>query len=457
VTTWRDYQGILLVTLALLLGGGVAAVAYQRDAAGPPAAEVARGPAAVPTDAPAPLTLGDRAAGRLTFRATCQECHVQGRQSLPPAARERVALVQARVREGVGQMPAFPPSRLSDADLRDLLAYLATPAEPEPPPPSEPHGRGVQFEVLEATGQPGQPPVVRFRIRDDAGAAIAPGEMAALALTVAGPTVDYQWARREDARRAESLPDGSARYAFTQLLPADAHGTFAVATEGALLNPPASEGARPIRDVGYNVVSYFAVTDPAPVLPRTVVRTETCNVCHGTLATHGGTRRNTEFCVMCHNSAQTDAEKRATAGGPMPPESVLFRNFIHRIHTGEDLDHQPFIVYGGAPDNPQPVELSAVHPFPKDRANCTTCHEPETFAISRALEQKSPMTVAVGDQVIRQVPPITAACTGCHDAPRTLAHAATQTAANGDEACATCHGPGQPYSVSTAHRPVPSR
>jgi mono/diheme cytochrome c family protein len=457
VSGWRDAQGILLVALGLLLGAAVAFVAYREGPSTPPETDTTRGPSPARTEALAPIDIGDRAAGRATFRMACQECHTQGRQSFPPDARERLALVQTRVREGVGEMPAFPPSRLSDRDLRDVLAYLATPAEPEPPPPAEPRGRGVQFEVVDATAQPGQAPVVRFRIRDDAGVPIAPSDMAVLAITVAGPTVDYQWARREDARRAESLPDGSARYVLGRPLPADARGTFGVAMEGALVNPPASEGARPIRDVGYNVVAYFPITDPAPVPPRAIVRTETCNVCHGTLATHGGTRRNTEFCVMCHNVSQTDAEKRETAGGPMPPESVLFRNLIHRIHTGEDLFHQPFIVYGGAPDNPQPIDLGAVHPFPKDRANCTGCHEPGTFTISGALERTSPMIVAVDGQVLSQLPPVTAACTGCHDSPRTLAHAASQTSPQGVEACATCHGAGQPYSVTAVHRPVPSR
>jgi OmcA/MtrC family decaheme c-type cytochrome len=169
-------------------------------------------------------------------------------------------------------------------------------------------------------------------------------------------------------------------------------------------------------------------------------------------------RRNTEYCVMCHNASGSDAEKRATAGGPPPPESIQFRNLVHRIHTGEDLQ-RPFVVYGGPPADPRPVDLREVHPFPRDRANCATCHEPGTHTISRPLSEAAPMTVAVEGQVLRQVPPITAACTGCHDGPRTAAHAATQTSALGVEACATCHGEGRPNSVSTVHRvgPSPSR
>ena len=203
--------------------------------------------------------------------------------------------------------------------------------------------------------------------------------------------------------------------------------------------------------MGYNVVFYFGVSDPAPVLARTVVATETCNTCHGVLALHGGTRRNTEFCVMCHFSAQTDLEKRTTAGGPPPPETVLFRNLVHRIHTGEDLE-QPFVIFGGAPANPQPVDLRAVHAFPGGRANCNVCHQPGTFSISPALERSSPMTVEMNGVTVRQVPPVTAACIGCHDSARAVAHAASQSPPQGVETCATCHGPGRPFSVSATHR-----
>jgi OmcA/MtrC family decaheme c-type cytochrome len=448
---WRDYLGIVLVGVGLLVGVGIAVYAYQLappEAVGP---EAARTPGVAGADAHPDVGLGDREHGRVVFGTVCQDCHDQGRQAFNPATRERVRLVQTRIREGVGQMPAFPPSRLADEDLRAVLAYIATPAGPEPTPTPEPRVRGVRFEIVEASGRAGEPPVVHFRVRDDAGAEIAPADMTALTLTVAGPTVDYRWVLRQDARRAERLPDGSARQVFTTSLPAEAHGTFAAAVEGYLQHPPASPGAPPLRDTGYNPVSYFAVTDPVPISPRLIVRTETCNGCHGTLATHGGARRNTEFCVMCHNASTSDAEKRATAGGPTPPEPVQFRNLIHRIHTGEDLQ-QSFVVYGGPPANPNPVDLAAVHPFPGDRANCATCHEPGTFTITRPLEQSAPMTVAVGDQVVRQVPPITAACTGCHDGPRTAAHAAAMTSPLGVETCATCHGDGRPNSVTSVHR-----
>lgn len=444
----RDDAGIGLVVGALLLGSGVALFAHRLagpsvDSPAPPRAS------GVPT--PVPVDPGDREMGRVGFRAACQECHVQGRQSFAPSARERSALIQTRVRTGGTQMPSFSPDRLPDDVLRHILAYIATPTHAEPLPPLEPRVRGVAFDVVEATGRPGENPAVTFRIRDDAGSPIPPSQMTALNLTVAGPTTEYQLARREDARRAEALPDGTARYRFSQPLPADAAGTFAVAMEGYLEHAAGVAGPQPVRDTGFNTVSYFAVTDPVPVPRRTITKTETCNQCHGTLALHGGTRRNVEFCVMCHHVSQTDEEKRTVAGGSGPPEPVLFRNLIHRIHTGEDLA-QPFVIYGGSPAAPQAIDLAAVHPFPKDRANCTVCHEAGTFTVGRAVEALPPMTVIQRGSVVRQVPAVTATCTGCHDTARALAHAQSQTAPNGVEACGACHGQGRAYSVSNMHR-----
>jgi OmcA/MtrC family decaheme c-type cytochrome len=446
-----DYLGPGLMVLALAVGVGIALLANSFSAAGSaPAEVVVPAGTSVPADT-SELTGGNRDQGRQAFRQECQGCHTQGRQSFDPASRERLTLLRTRIREGAGEMPAFPPELLPDDTLRNVLAYISTPAEPEPPPTPEPRVRGINLDILGASGGPGKSPIVRFRVRDDSGALIAPAEMSTLAITVGGPTTDYRWAQREDARRAQPLPDGSSQYMFTARLPDDAGGTFAVGMEGAFDHPAGAVGPQPYREVAFNPVTYFVITDAAPVSHRTTVRIENCNACHGTLATHGGTRRNTDLCVICHNSMQTDEEKRTTFGGPMPPEPVLFRNLIHRIHTGEDLA-QPFVVIGGNPANPAPVDLGAVPPFPKDRANCALCHESGTFNITSALESLRPMTVTQQGQTVRTVPPVTAACTGCHDSDRTLAHAAAQTSSQGVETCAVCHGPGRPAAVSAVHR-----
>jgi menaquinol-cytochrome c reductase cytochrome b/c subunit len=450
-----DYLGPAVVLLALVVGVGIAVLANGLSFAPSASPEPAAG---APTSAPADesaLTGGNRDRGRETFRALCQGCHTQGRQSFAPEARERLALLQSRIRQGAGEMPAFPPDLLADVALKDVLAYISTPAEPEPPPTPEPRVRGVNLEFLGATGIPGAAPTVRFRVRDDAGAVISPADMQTLAITVGGPTTDYRWAQREDARRAQASVDRAYEYTFTARLPEEAGGTYAVGIEGAFDHPAGVVGPQPYREVAFNPVSYFVVSGAGPVAHRTVVRIESCNECHGTLATHGGTRRNTDLCVICHNETQTDEDKRTTFGGPMPPEPVLFRNLIHRIHTGEDLTH-PFVVIGGNPASPlRSIWGRCIRSRRTERI--ALCHEPGTFNITSTLEALSPMTVTQQGQTVRTVPPVTAACTGCHDSDRTLAHAAAQTTSQGVETCAVCHGPGRPASVSAVHRIAAAR
>ena len=65
-----------------------------------------------------------------------------------------------------------------------------------------------------------------------------------------------------------------------------------------------------MRDAGFNKILPFAVTDTTPVARRSVITTENCNSCHGTLAKHGSQRLNVEYCQFCHNANATDAEDR---------------------------------------------------------------------------------------------------------------------------------------------------
>jgi OmcA/MtrC family decaheme c-type cytochrome len=153
-----------------------------------------------------------------------------------------------------------------------------------------------------------------------------------------------------------------------------------------------------------------------------------CNVCHQQLATHGGSRQNIEFCVMCHNANGHDNRPVANGG----PQSIEFQYLVHRIHMGASL---PSVQAGGA----WAIWSSATSPiggssdfsdvvFPQAVTNCAACHANNT-----------------------QLNPQARVCTSCHDAPATIAHAQLNTTAAGVEACATCHGEGRDFAVSTSH------
>ncbi len=312
---------------------------------------------------------------------------------------------------------------------------------------------GVVFDILKIEGgKPGENPVVTFSVKNKKGEPLEPSKMNNLRLVLAWPTTDYRALAEEDARKAAAVGGGSYSYKFQYTVPPDATGSGAIAIQGyRTLELKKADGSliKGINDVGFNVVKYFSITDPAAVPRRTVVKTASCNVCHETLALHGGQRRAVEYCVVCHNPAQTDEIKRKSAKGPMPPANVHFKVLIHKIHTGEELG-EPFIVYGGPPVKPAPIDLSEVR-FPGDRRNCAKCHEKGTFEIplpAGVLATAFPQA----DGSLRNVPPITAACTACHTNEAAKAHVETQTASGGRESCVVCHGRGREFSVTTVHR-----
>jgi OmcA/MtrC family decaheme c-type cytochrome len=154
-------------------------------------------------------------------------------------------------------------------------------------------------------------------------------------------------------------------------------------------------------------------------------------------------------------------------------ESVDLRAMIHRIHMGEHLS-QPYVL-GGNPSptvaNPggNPVDFGEVR-YPGDLRSCGTCHVAGSFDLPLDTANLLPThrqqltctedpnadadaycqtRVVTADIALG---PTSSACLGCHDAPDTAAHAATNTDfQTGGEACGTCHGPGDAYDAAAGH------
>ncbi|MBI4301320.1 MAG: cytochrome c [Chloroflexi bacterium] len=91
--------------------------------------------AATPTPTRAPATPtpsgGDAAAGKIIFTTNCNVCHPNGQQGVGPSligvtSKLTTQQITAQIRNGGGGMPAYSTSQISDAQLVDLLAYLAT-------------------------------------------------------------------------------------------------------------------------------------------------------------------------------------------------------------------------------------------------------------------------------------------------------------------------------------------
>ena len=198
-----------------------------------------------------------------------------------------------------------------------------------------------------------------------------------------------------------------------------------------------------------------------------------CESCHFKLEAHGGARNQADYCTLCHNPENVNDDRVARfESASIVAESVDLRVMIHKIHMGEHLTQQPYVL-GGFPvpnkANPAgtPVDFGEVR-YPGDQKACWACHKAGTYLPPLAqglLPSKTQILGCTEDPAadaddycdVRTVdsetatPPVSAACTGCHDMPDAVAHAETMTASSGVEACGTCHGSGAAYDVDVVH------
>ena len=224
-------------------------------------------------------------------------------------------------------------------------------------------------------------------------------------------------------------------------IPASATGSYLFGMEGYI--QPVAGGARYWT---LNPVVYAAVTDPAPVARRKVVDLDNCNNCHESLALHGGFRNNTQYCVACHNANNTLRAPTLLEGESGVAETIDFKHFIHKLHS----------------------EAA----FPGDLRDCQTCHEPGTYTLPLSGGPRLPSMLTLvtctedpaadGDTACATTssqavytPPITSACTGCHEDASTAAHAEIMTTISGVESCETCHGTGKLFDVTLVHAREP--
>ncbi|HTM20685.1 MAG TPA: OmcA/MtrC family decaheme c-type cytochrome [Kofleriaceae bacterium] len=355
--------------------------------------------------------------------------------------------------------------------------------------------------VIDAVDQtaPGDAPEVSFTVTVDGTPRdiLAAGKaMDSLRFTLAGPTTDYDYDNYRQATvqgtgtdagaTLVALTDGSdGKFVYTfpaaKAIADGVTGTFGMGVEGSIRLV-----AGGTRYATRNHVVYFSVDGSAVAERREVVDRNRCNSCHEDLAAHGGSRRDTQYCVMCHEPGNTNDERWAQledSTGVLVP-TVDFKVMIHKIHRGTDLT-QPYILGGnpaptsGDPDG-NPVDFGAIR-FPGDLRSCGTCHDAGTFdlplpaavrpsrsELAGCIETGSDdgdswcdsgTTGSSGDYWVTEesifTPPIQSVCTACHDGEYTAAHAEVMTTSGGAESCQTCHGPGQVFDIANYHRTDP--
>ncbi len=307
--------------------------------------------------------------------------------------------------------------------------------------------KGVNIEFVSVTDTaPGRNPTATFTALDDAGNPLIPSEMNRLRLMLAGNTTDISQYWSEDAGSAEGS-GGTYAYTFERGIPEDAEGSWLVGVEARnvqTLLAGTTQERTDVRDAADNTVFYFPVTDAEAKPRRAVVAQEKCDACHYDLSLHGNNRNAVEYCVACHNPLNTDETVRPE--GELPIETINFKQMIHKIHTGEEIDEslKPYVIFGFRGSR---HEFSEVR-FPGDRRECTICHVDGTQQLP--LQEGLLSVEAPRDHMKTQLP-ISGACLSCHTNLSAAAHADINTSPNLGESCDVCHGPDADFSVDRMH------
>jgi len=295
---------------------------------------------------------------------------------------------------------------------------------------------GIVTKVLKVTNTaPGQSPVVTFQVMDKAGNPVDISKLTQIRVVLGGPNDDYQYGPAgirvsEDPSKTPGAA-GVYTYTTTAKLPAAAAGSYTVSIQarnsvtllaGTTKQTTATDWAKPTE-------FYFSVDSSPMTAPRQVVATAKCASCHVDLTfVHGGTRAETQECVICHNPTLADSTTKV---------SVSFATQIHSIHRGSALTNP----YKIGSRNYQDLG------YPGDLRDCNACHVNGSYNPD-VVPAKAP--IATPGWATTSTPPITAACQGCHDDADTAKHAAANTGALG-ESCAVCHGSSSTFSVDKVH------
>lgn len=325
---------------------------------------------------------------------------------------------------------------------------------------------GLSGELLSASGAAGGAVTVTFRLRNGDGTALTTlTGLNRVALALSGPTIDLGGATPPvttpvifggGASGMLSGPDGSGVFSYTTTvgngIPAGATGSWRVGLEA---RRPVTVDGQSVNEAMQNVVRDFSVDGSPVVARRTVVSQDKCASCHGVFSVdfsiHGNLRNQADYCVTCHNANVTDFARRVGVAGADPVnEPIDLKHMLHKIHTGEELAHKPYVIYGFGGSANDFAEVL----FPGNRADCEQCHEAGTYLLplpAGVLPTVQSEIVGGVETVVGATPPIQDACLSCHDSDDAALHAQLNTTSGGLEACGACHGEGAVFAVSTVH------
>lgn len=260
---------------------------------------------------------------------------------------------------------------------------------PDEPPPVGPPGDGLVLTTTSVTISADQIPVVEFTLEDDDGNPVDLADLDSdprfvfawidvdpesglsryqsyVVNDVAGqnyslngvdtpPTLaSAPQAASDSGGVFETLGPGSFSYRFNTAVPAD--------YDGDATHTMASYASREDRVFVANDIFTFVPSGGAPSVTREVVSTTACNECHNPLEFHGGTRRETVLCAVCHTDQTID---------PETGETLELKVMAHKIHHGEQLTNLPYFIVGFR----QSINDYSDVVYPQDDRYCTKCHK----------------------------------------------------------------------------------
>lgn len=319
----------------------------------------------------------------------------------------------------------------------------------------------VQVSTVKIQG----PPVVEFYVEDQNGIPFTGLAAADLRFTIAqlnpgangGPTAWQNYINRTEAAGSvgpgtEDKVQGNTENATdgTLVNHGDGSYTYTFATDITNVTSPVAVtyrsswthrlamqigGGVPTTNVVYTWQPSTGAT--AGITSREIVKTDSCNECHGKLAFHGGGRIDTRYCVTCHNPGSADANSGNTIDA-----KVLF----HKLHMGASLpsvvadpevpdDGVAYTIWG---HRDSAHDYSDLH-FPQDVRNCTKCHD--------GSDSETPQ----GDNW--QHRPSAEACGSCHDDVDFASGINHQGGIADNSMCSDCHASGGSAGpVADSHR-----
>jgi OmcA/MtrC family decaheme c-type cytochrome len=221
---------------------------------------------------------------------------------------------------------------------------------------------------------------------------------------------------------------------------------------------------------------------------RVVVDISRCNACHLSLSLHGNNRTDEpQVCVVCHNPAATDINRRKNNAPPAPQtmvadptcpqglrstldgqceQTIDMKRMVHRIHASElQQPGSPYVVYGFGNN---PIDFAEVtYPGGAKIGQCEACHIANSY-YPVDPSKVAATTTSTGASISSQsddtgITPNTAVCSGCHTGTTAAAH---MTSNGGSfnvakpvggivttpfETCEICHGPGRSADVKVSH------